>query len=64
MREKAEALNKEQGLPDVETRAKAIPMLRPGYPDEIANVVAFMASDQAAYMTGQAINVTGGLWMS
>jgi NAD(P)-dependent dehydrogenase (short-subunit alcohol dehydrogenase family) len=26
-------------------------------------VVAFLASDDARYMTGQALNVTGGLWM-
>lgn len=64
MRADAEELNRAQGLPDVETRSKSIPMRRPGYPDEIANVVAFLASDQAAYMTGQAINITGGLWMS
>jgi sorbitol-6-phosphate 2-dehydrogenase len=28
--------------------------------DDITNVVLFLASDQAGYMTGQAINVTGG----
>jgi sorbitol-6-phosphate 2-dehydrogenase len=28
--------------------------------DDVANVVVFLASDEAAYMTGQAINVTGG----
>jgi sorbitol-6-phosphate 2-dehydrogenase len=27
---------------------------------DVCNVVAFLASDQASYMTGQAINVTGG----
>jgi len=26
-------------------------------------VVAFLASDDARYMTGQALNITGGLWM-
>ena len=31
---------------------------------EIAELVAFLASDRAAYMTGQAINVTGGHWMN
>ena len=64
MRVEAEALNKAQGLPDVETRAKSIPMQRAGTPDEIARVVAFLASDEASYMTGQAINITGGLWMT
>ncbi|MYZ46906.1 SDR family NAD(P)-dependent oxidoreductase [Propylenella binzhouense] len=64
MREEAEALNRAQGLPDVETRVKTIPLRRAGQPDDIAGVVAFLASDAAAYMTGQAINVTGGLWMN
>ena len=30
---------------------------------DIARTVAFLASDQSDYMTGQAINVTGGVWM-
>jgi NAD(P)-dependent dehydrogenase (short-subunit alcohol dehydrogenase family) len=64
MRREAEAMNKTQGLPDVETRAKTIPLRRVGYPEDVAAVVAFLASDEAAYMTGQAVNVTGGLWMN
>ena len=65
MRVQAEALNKIQGMADADSRAKTmIPLRRVGYPDDIARVVAFLASDEAAYMTGQAINVTGGLWMS
>ena len=65
MRTEAEALNKAQGLPDVDTRVKTlIPMRRAGLPADIAGVVAFLVSDDAAYMTGQAINVTGGLWMN
>lgn len=64
MRAQAEDLNRAQGLPDVETRTKSVPLRRPGYPSEIAEVVAFLASHRAAYMTGQAVNVTGGLWMS
>ena len=35
----------------------------PGAPEEVARVVAFLASPKAAYMTGQAINVSGGLVM-
>lgn len=38
-----------------------IPMGRMGQPDEIASVAAFLASDDASYMTGQAIAVDGGL---
>ena len=64
MRDEAEALNRQQGLPDVATRARAIPLQRPGTPDDVARVVTFLASDDASYMTGQAINITGGLWMS
>jgi NAD(P)-dependent dehydrogenase (short-subunit alcohol dehydrogenase family) len=38
-------------------------MGRLGDPEDVAGVVAFLASDDAGYMTGQAVNVTGGLWM-
>ena len=63
MRDEAETLNREQGLPDVTTRVQSIPLRRAGYPKDVAGVVAFLASEDAAYMTGQAINITGGLWM-
>ncbi len=59
MRVEAEALNQAQGGPAVGTRAQALPLRRAGTPDDIAGVVAFLASAEAAYMTGQAINVTG-----
>jgi NAD(P)-dependent dehydrogenase (short-subunit alcohol dehydrogenase family) len=64
MRGELEMYNAEQGLPDVSQRAKAIPMQRVGEPEDVARVVAFLASAEAGYMTGQAINVTGGLWTS
>ncbi len=38
-----------------------IPMKRIGKPEEIARVVAFLASDEASYMTGQVLRVDGGL---
>jgi NAD(P)-dependent dehydrogenase (short-subunit alcohol dehydrogenase family) len=63
MRTQAEDLNRAQGLPDVHTRSRSLPLRRPGYPGEIADVVAFLASDAAAYITGESVNVTGGLWM-
>lgn len=34
---------------------------RPGQPDEIANVIAFIASDEASYITGAEIAVDGGM---
>jgi len=36
------------------------PLKRVGYPEEVANVVAFLASDEASFMTGAAIEVSGG----
>ncbi len=42
---------------------QTIPMGRLGASEEVANLVAFLASDQSSYMTGQAINVTGGQLM-
>ncbi len=38
----------------------AIPLGRIGYPDDVAKIITFLASDEAAYMTGQAINISGG----
>jgi sorbitol-6-phosphate 2-dehydrogenase len=46
---------------EVRTRYEAqVPLGRGCTYDDVANVVVFLASDQASYMTGQAINVTGG----
>ena len=41
-----------------------IPMKRAGEGKDVAGLVAFLASDDAAYITGQTINVDGGLIMS
>jgi NAD(P)-dependent dehydrogenase (short-subunit alcohol dehydrogenase family) len=43
-----------------ERLAKSIPMGRLGTPDEIATVAAFLASDEASYLTGQVISPNGG----
>ncbi|MCI4444792.1 MAG: SDR family oxidoreductase, partial [Candidatus Aminicenantes bacterium] len=40
-----------------------IPMKRFGLPVEVARVVKFLCSDDAAYITGQVINVNGGMYM-
>lgn len=42
---------------------KSIPLNRLGQPDDIANAVAFLASDDASYITGQVIHVCGGMLM-
>ena len=44
-----------------EAMMAGIPMGRAGKPEEIATVVAFLASEEAAYMTGQVVSVDGGL---
>ena len=62
MRDESEALRAAQGLPMAHDRAKSIPLRRPGYPDDIAKAVAFLASAQADYITGETMSITGGLW--
>jgi 3-oxoacyl-[acyl-carrier protein] reductase len=42
---------------------KAIPLGRVGAPDDIANAVCFLASEEASYITGHVLNVNGGMLM-
>ena len=51
-----------KSVPDkVQEQMKAmVPAKRFGQPEEVANLVAFLASDEAAYISGQSINITGG----
>ena len=42
---------------------KSIPLARIGVPQDVANAVAFLASDEAAYITGHVLNVNGGMLM-
>lgn len=35
---------------------------RLGLPEDVARTVAFLASDESEYLTGQAINISGGPW--
>ena len=51
-------------LPKTHERAASVPMKRYGTMDEIAATVAFLASDGAAYITGQNLRVDGGLMRS
>jgi len=41
----------------------SIPLKRMGRPEDVANAVRFLASDDAAYITGHVINVNGGMYM-
>jgi 3-oxoacyl-[acyl-carrier protein] reductase len=47
----------------LETVQKMIPLKRFGEPEDIASMVAYLASDQAAYITGQVFTVDGGMAM-
>jgi 3-oxoacyl-[acyl-carrier protein] reductase len=53
------------GLPDElkQNALKMIPLGRVGTTEEVANCVAFLASEEAAYITGHVLNVNGGLLM-
>ena len=51
-------------LPATEERRKAVPMQRYGTVAEVAATIAFLASDGAAYITGQNLRVDGGLMRS
>jgi 2-hydroxycyclohexanecarboxyl-CoA dehydrogenase len=49
---------------NVEAVAAASPMKRPGRPEDIAAACAFLASDEASYITGQTLGVNGGRYIS
>ena len=42
---------------------RAVPMKRLGMPEDIAAAVAFLASEEAGFITGQTLSVSGGLTM-
>lgn len=53
----------EDGEKVLKAMERAIPMKRIGRPEDVPGIVAFLASDDAEYMTGQVISVSGGLTM-
>ena len=54
----------EQGQKAAEAMKRSIPLKRLGQPDDLPGIVAFLSSDDAAYITGQVISVSGGLTMA
>jgi NAD(P)-dependent dehydrogenase (short-subunit alcohol dehydrogenase family) len=61
MRASIDAAQAKLGLPPLEQRLKSIPMGRAAEPDDVVGLVAFLASDEARYITGEALGVTGGI---
>lgn len=49
------------GLDEAEL-SKMVPLMRFGNPEEVAHLVSFLASDKAAYITGEIININGGIY--
>jgi 2-hydroxycyclohexanecarboxyl-CoA dehydrogenase len=59
-----EKIAEDSGVHDlIHTMADQVPMKRLGTPQDIAPAVAFLASDEAGYITGQSLSVNGGLTM-
>ncbi|GAA5169964.1 3-oxoacyl-ACP reductase FabG [Viridibacterium curvum] len=50
-----------EGAFDKETIDRIVPMKRAGKPEEVAALVAFLASESAAYISGQTISINGGM---
>ena len=50
-----------EGAFDAETIKKLVPMQRAGQPEEVADLIAFLASEQAAYISGQVISINGAM---
>ncbi len=46
---------------DEDTIARLVPMKRAGLPDEVASLVAYLASEEASYITAQIISINGGM---
>jgi 2-hydroxycyclohexanecarboxyl-CoA dehydrogenase len=59
----AEITGGETGAKVIEAMVKAVPFRRLAKPEDIAGAVAFLASDEASFITGQTLSVSGGLTM-
>ena len=46
---------------DPETIKRMVPMKRAGRPEEVADLVGFLASDRASYISGQVISINGAM---
>ena len=55
------ATDMSEGAFDAEAIRKLVPMQRAGTPEEVADLVAFLASEKAAYISGQVISINGAL---
>ena len=60
----ATEMTKELGDKNKEAFLQAIPLDRFGQPEDVARVISFLVSEDAGYITGQVINVDGGMLMS
>ena len=63
MRTAIEAQQRHYGFPETAEREKSIPLGRVSVPDDVARIAAFLSSDESSYMTGESINLSGGLLM-
>ena len=57
----ATEMTKVLGEEVVENWTKGIPLKRAGTPDDVANLCVFLGSDNSSYITGQVINICGGM---
>jgi len=55
------ATDMSEGAFDADAIRRLVPMQRAGRPEEVADLVAFLASDQAAYISGQVISINGAM---
>jgi len=60
----ADVTSGEAGKRIIDAMTKAVPMRRIGTPDDYPGIIAFLASDDAGFIVGQTISVSGGLTMS